>query len=388
MAAGLEAPDPLELAARLIRCRSVTPADDGAMTILIDQLQALGFSVTPYDFDGVRNIYARLGDKAPDFCFAGHTDVVPAGDVTAWAHGPFDANIEDGKLWGRGAADMKGAIAAFIGAAARYSAKTDPLPGSISLLITGDEEGEAVNGTKRVLAALDEAGERFDHCLVGEPSNPHYLGEEIKNGRRGSLNAIITVTGTQGHVAYPERAQNPIPPLIDIINRLYARLLDDGTDDFQPSNLEVTSIDVDNPAHNIIPERASARLNIRFNVTHTGAQLRRWIETEARAEEAAHGCRVDLDLRVMGEAFLTPPGDFTTLLQDAVEEVAGTRPALTTGGGTSDARFIKAFAPVAEFGLAGASMHKVNEHVPTQDIETLSAIYERILERYFSAFGV
>ncbi len=387
MSDGADSIDPLALAQALIRCRSVTPLDDGALDILQAQLETLGFFIKRYPFDEVDNLYARIGTGVPNFCFAGHTDVVPTGNPDDWRDDPFGAAVRDGVLWGRGAADMKGAIAAFIAAAQRHLSH-NPLYGSISLLITGDEEGEGINGTKRVLKALAEEGETITHCLVGEPSNPKALGDEIKNGRRGSLNGIITIKGQQGHVAYPERAQNPIPPLITMINRLYARLLDDGVPGFQPSNLEVTSIDVDNPAHNIIPAAASARFNIRFNVAHTGAQLCDWIEEEARAAEREHACAVLLDLNVMGEAFLTPPGPFTTLLQKAVEEVTGRRPALTTGGGTSDARFIKDYAPVAEFGLTGASMHKANEHVPISDIHQLSEIYERILVLYFKEFEV
>jgi succinyl-diaminopimelate desuccinylase len=361
--------------------------DDGALDILQNQLEALGFTVKRYQFGDVGNLYARLGTGVPNFCFAGHTDVVPAGDKDDWDDDPFAGHVRDNQLWGRGAADMKGAIAAFIAATERYL-RHNSLYGSISLLITGDEEGVAVDGTQRVLKELAKDGEVIDHCLVGEPSNPKALGDEIKNGRRGSLNGIITVKGQQGHVAYPERAQNPIPLLITIINRLYARLLDDGVKGFQPSNLEVTSIDVDNPAHNIIPASASARFNIRFNVAHTGAQLCDWIEQEARAAEREHPCAVLLDLSVMGEAFLTKPGSFTTVLQNAVEEVTGRRPALTTGGGTSDARFIKNYAPVAEFGLTGASMHKINEHVAVSDIHNLSTIYERVLDLYFKEFEV
>ncbi|PHS25528.1 MAG: succinyl-diaminopimelate desuccinylase [Robiginitomaculum sp.] len=379
--------DPLTLAQALIRCRSVTPLDDGALDILQTQLESLGFVVKRYPFGDVDNLYARLGTGVPNFCFAGHTDVVPTGNPDDWQDDPFAAKVRDGVLWGRGAADMKGAIAAFIAAAQRHLSRND-LYGSISLLITGDEEGEGINGTKRVLKTLAEEGETISHCLVGEPSNPKALGDEIKNGRRGSLNGIITIKGQQGHVAYPERAQNPIPPLITVINRLYARLLDDGVPGFQPSNLEVTSIDVDNPAHNIIPAAASARFNIRFNVAHTGAQLCDWIEEEARAAERVHACAVLLDLNIMGEAFLTPPGTFTTVLQNAVQDVTGRRPALTTGGGTSDARFIKDYAPVAEFGLTGASMHKANEHVPVSDIHQLSEIYERVLALYFKEYEV
>ncbi len=378
---------PLQLAQKLIQCRSVTPADDGALTVLGDALQGLGFRVQRHDFDGIGNLYARLGDAAPNFCFAGHTDVVPPGQDSAWQEPPFAARVRDGMLWGRGAADMKGAIAAFVCAAGRFAASCETLPGSISLLITGDEEGEAVNGTKRVLQALAARGERINHCLVGEPSNPAALGDAIKNGRRGSLNARITITGQQGHVAYPERAQNPVPVLTRLLHRLQDTLPGGEVEGFQPSNLEVTSIDVDNPAHNVIPAAAHARFNIRFNTSLSGADLCDWIAAEANAIAARHECQARLDLRVMGEAFLTPPGPFTSLLQDAVEAVCGRRPALSTGGGTSDARFIKDYAPVAEFGLAGASMHKVNEHVPLADLERLSAIYERILQLYFSRFG-
>ena len=380
-------PEPLALARALIRCRSVTPADDGALEVLSAALQDLGFAVQRHDFGPIGNVYARLGTTAPNFCFAGHTDVVPPGPQADWPEPPFGAQVKDGVLWGRGAADMKGAIAAFVCAAGRFAAAHDLLPGSISLLITGDEEGEAVNGTKKLLQALAAKGERFDHCLVGEPSNPSTLGEAIKNGRRGSLNARITVSGQQGHVAYPEQAQNPVPALMAILHHLQDQLPGEDVTGFQPSNLEVTSIDVENPAHNVIPAAARGRFNIRFNTAFTGADLCTWIEREAHTIARRHGCEAALDLRVMGEAFLTPPGPFTTLLQDAVKAVCGRRPALSTGGGTSDARFIKDYAPVAEFGLAGASMHKAGEHVPVADIEHLSAIYEHVLERYFTRFA-
>jgi succinyl-diaminopimelate desuccinylase len=388
---GADKLDPLALARDLIRCRSITPLDDGALGIVQDVLESLGFVVKRYPFGDVDNLYARLGTGVPNFCFAGHTDVVPVGKEADWQDHPFEAVVRDGMLWGRGAADMKGAIAAFIAAAQQYLSR-HVLYGSISLLITGDEEGEGKNGTKRVLQALADEGESITHCLVGEPSNPNALGDEIKNGRRGSLNGVITVEGQQGHVAYPERAQNPIPVLMNIINRLYARLLDDkapeGVEGFQPSNLEVTSIDVDNAAHNIIPASASARFNIRFNVAHTGAQLCEWIEQEAHKEETEHACEIKLDLNIMGEAFLTPAGTFTSLLQNAVEQVTGRRPALTTGGGTSDARFIRNYAPVAEFGLTGASMHKINEHVAVQDIQDLTEVYVRVLKLYFEEFEI
>jgi succinyl-diaminopimelate desuccinylase len=282
---------------------------------------------------------------------------------------------------------MKSAIAAFVAAVARYRGAHGEPPGSIALLITGDEEGPAEDGTKKLLAAVTEQGERFDHCLVGEPTNPSALGETIKAGRRGSLNGVITVTGRQGHVAYPEKAENPIPPLMDLLSRLTARTLDEGAPHFQHSNLEITSIDVDNPAHNVIPGRARAKFNIRFNTRHAGADLKRWIADEAAAVRSHFMGEIDLDLRVTGEAFLTRPGPFTDLLKEAVAAETGREPALTTGGGTSDARFIKDYAPVAEFGLVGATMHQVDERVAVADIEALTRVYQRVLERYFEVFA-
>ncbi|MCF6293959.1 MAG: succinyl-diaminopimelate desuccinylase [Robiginitomaculum sp.] len=372
--------DPIKLTCDLIACASVTPKDAGAMDILQQALESIGFTVTRMPFDDVDNLYARRGKFGRNFCFAGHTDVVPAGKLQDWVSPPFEPTITDGVLVGRGAADMKGGIAAFISAISEFETDT----GSISLLITGDEEGDAINGTQKVLAALAAKGEKIDHCLVGEPTNPTRMGQEIKNGRRGSINTIVTVTGKQGHVAYPNRAKNPVPPLIALVNQLYARLLDDGNDDFQASNLEVTSIDVGNAAHNIIAQSATARFNIRFNTNHTGKQLQQWINNEAQIVRQNYDCDIDLDIRIMGEAFITKPGKFTTILQNAVESETGNRPALTTGGGTSDARFIRQFAEVAEFGLIGKSMHKVNEQVLVDDILTLKNIYVRVLKNYFS----
>lgn len=379
--------DPLPLARALIRAPSVTPDDSGALDALQSALETLGFACTRYPFGEVDNLYARLGTAAPVFCFAGHTDVVPAGDSGAWTRDPFAADIEDGTLWGRGAADMKGAIAAFVAAVARYREERGEPAGSIALLITGDEEGPAVNGTKKLLEAVTAGGQRFDHCLVGEPTNPSSLGETIKIGRRGSLNGVITVTGRQGHVAYPDKADNPIPPLLDLLSRLKARTLDDGAPHFQPSNLEITSIDVDNHAHNVIPARASAKFNIRFNTAHQGKDLTAWIEREAAASWLGFEGRIELDLKVTGEAFLTRTSAYTDLLKAAVTEETGFEPAMTTGGGTSDARFIKDYAPVAEFGLVGATMHQVDERVPVGDIETLTRIYLAILTRYFEVFA-
>lgn len=385
--ATLDLLDPLPLAARLIQAASVTPRDDGALDALGEALEALGFSVRRYTFGEVPNLYARLGEAAPVFCFAGHTDVVPEGAPEAWAKPPFSGVVEDGVLWGRGAADMKGAIAAMVAACARHLEAAGRPPGSIAFLITGDEEGPAVDGTKRLLEAIAADGETLDHCLVGEPTNPGRLGETIKVGRRGSLNAVVTVTGRQGHVAYPHLADNPVPVLIDFLSRLQTRTLDEGAPHFQASNLEVTSIDVGNAAHNVIPAEACAKFNIRFNTRHGGEDLKRWIEGEAKAAGVTFAGRIDLDLKVTGEAFLTRPGPFTELLKQAVTEETGTEPALTTGGGTSDARFIKDYAQVAEFGLVGATMHQVDERVDAADVETLARIYQRILQRYFEVFA-
>ena len=377
--------DPLALAQALIQCRSVTPNDAGALDVMQSALEALGFACRRLPFEDVDNLYARLGDASPCFLFAGHTDVVPAGEDAAWRQPPFAANTIDGVLWGRGAADMKGALAAMIAAVARHLDNHDPASGSIAFLITGDEEGLAINGTKRALIALEADGERFDHCLVGEPTNPAVLGDMIKSGRRGSLNCKLSVIGRQGHVAYPERAENPIPVLLALLDRLNARVLDEGHPPFPPSNLELTSIDVGNPTTNVIPAIAMANFNIRFNVQHTGDELTRWIEDEVALRDLNFDGQITAEFHVTGEAFLTPAGDFTTLLQDAIEAETGRRPALNTGGGTSDARFIHHYCPVAEFGLVGATMHQIDERVPVCDIEALANIYTSILSRYFKA---
>jgi succinyl-diaminopimelate desuccinylase len=379
--------DPIPLARRLIQAPSVTPKDAGALDVLSEALEALGFVCQRFKFEEVDNLYARLGSAAPVFCFAGHTDVVPAGDDAAWSRGPFEAEIADDVLWGRGAADMKGAIAAMVAGVARHLQSQGAPAGSIAFLITGDEEGPAVNGTKKLLKAITDKGEKLDHCLVGEPTNPHVLGDTIKVGRRGSLNGVITVTGQQGHVAYPEKAENPIPVLIDLLNRLTTRTLDEGAPHFQPSNLEVTTIDVGNAPHNVIPARASAKFNIRFNTAQSGDDLKQWIREEAAAAETGTFCEIALDLTVTGDAFLTKTGPFTSLLRDAVKDHTGREPALTTGGGTSDARFIKDYCPVAEFGLVGETMHQVDERVPVSDVTGLAAIYADVLDRYFKTFS-
>ena len=381
--------DAVAFASALIKRPSVTPADAGALDTLQHALESIGFTCKRYPFGDrearVDNLYARLGTSAPNFCFAGHTDVVPAGDESKWAQDPFAGKVEDGQLLGRGAADMKGAIAAFVGAVSDLLSSGWTPQGSISFLITGDEEGPAINGTKKLLKAIADEGETIDHCLVGEPTNPNQMGEMVKNGRRGSFNADITVTGKQGHVAYPHLAINPVPTLLRILSKLQLRHLDDGSEFFQPSNLEITTVDVGNPTENMIPETAKARFNIRFNTEHSGASLTQWVEGILAEARQGFGGRVDIQIRVSGESFLTPPGKLTDIIQDAAENILGRRPELSTSGGTSDARFITNYAPVAEFGLVGATMHQVNERVDIADIDTLAAIYKDVLRRYFSS---
>lgn len=374
--------DPVALAQSLIRCPSVTPRDAGALDVLEAALKQLGFETHRLTFghwpDGpVHNLFARIGSDGPHFAFAGHTDVVPPGDVASWSVDPFAAEIADGQLVGRGAADMKGAIAAFVVAVMRHRERNPG--GSISFVITGDEEGPATFGTAPLLEWMEANGHVPDVCLVGEPTSVRALGDTVKVGRRGSLNAWITVLGAQGHVAYPHRADNPITRLVRILDRLKLRLLDEGSDWFDPSNLEVTDIEVGNPATNVIPAKAKARLNIRFNDRHRGAELRDWIAAVAAEEAPAH----ELDVRISGEAFFTPPGAFSDVIAAAIEAETGARPDLSTSGGTSDARFIRRLCPVVEFGLVGTSMHKVDEMVPVADIERLARIYEGILLRYF-----
>jgi succinyl-diaminopimelate desuccinylase len=376
--------DPVALARELIRQPSVTPADAGAMDVVERALKNLGFSCRRMRFGEIENLYARRGTARPNLCFAGHTDVVPPGDLGAWRHAPFAGDIEDNVLHGRGAVDMKSAIAAFIAAVSTIEGEP---AGSISLLITGDEEGHAEHGTKAVVAALAAEGEVIDHCLVGEPTSTARLGDMIKIGRRGSINAEIVVKGVQGHVAYPDRAANPAPVLVRYLAALQARELDDGHAGFQPSNLEITSIDVGNPATNVIPARASAKVNIRFNPAHSGASLAGWLQTEAAAAGAEFGGKVTVTTRISGEAFLTEPGAFTNLAARVVEAVTEQRPELSTSGGTSDARFIRALCPVVEFGLVGSTMHKVDEQAPVAEIRSLTAVYARLIEDYFAAFG-
>jgi succinyl-diaminopimelate desuccinylase len=372
--------DPVELARDLIRCPSVTPADAGTMSIVERALTGIGFSCRRMTFGGIENLYARRGNGGANLCFAGHTDVVPPGEEAAWRYPPFEAALDGDALHGRGAADMKSAIACFIAAASRRQTR-----GSISMLITGDEEGDAEYGTKAVVAALQAEGELIDHCLVGEPTSVARLGDMIKIGRRGSVSAHVVVEGVQGHVAYPDRAANPAPVLVRYLAAVQARMLDEGYPGFQPSNLEITSIDIGNPAGNVIPARASARLNVRFNPAHTGASLSAWLRAQGEAAGQDFNGAVTVTPKVSGEAFLTEPGSFTAVVAGAVEAVAGVRPELSTTGGTSDARFIRALCPVVEFGLVGATMHKVDEQASVADIRMLTEVYERIVEDYFSA---
>jgi succinyl-diaminopimelate desuccinylase len=389
--------DPIALAQALIRCPSVTPADAGALDALMRALAPVGFACRRMAFEApgtarIDNLYAKLSGKRPGkgpdkrpgkhVCFAGHSDVVPVGKREAWRVDPFGAEIIDGRLYGRGAADMKGAIAAFAAAAARFVAERNgDFAGAISLLITGDEEGPSVNGTKPMLQALAAEGERFDACLVGEPTNPKRLGEMAKIGRRGSWTGHLTVKGVQGHIAYPHLADNPTHRLARMIVALTERPLDPGTAHFEPSTLQVSTIDVGNPATNVIPAEARASFNSRFNDGFTPASL----EAEVRRRLDSIGGQYDLRVECSGVSFVTPPGPLSDLVSEAVQAVTGLAPELSTTGGTSDARFIKDYCPVIEFGLTGQTMHKVDENVAITDILQLSDIYHRILESYFDA---
>ncbi|MFC0383937.1 succinyl-diaminopimelate desuccinylase [Muricoccus vinaceus] len=367
--------DPLPVAQALIRCASVTPADAGAMAVLEGALAPLGFDCTRLRFGETENLFAirRSGGNGPHLCFAGHTDVVPPGE--GWRHGPFEAALEDGILYGRGAVDMKGGVAAFVAAAADAVADGTADRGTLSFLITGDEEGEATDGTTRVLDWMAENHLVPDMCLVGEPTSKARLGDTIKVGRRGSVSAAITVLGTQGHVAYPERADNPVHRLVRVLHRLAAEPLDAGTDWFQPSTLQVTTVDVGNAAGNIVPAQAAARLNIRFNDTHTAASLEAWIRGILAEEAPRHEARFSCS----GEAFLTKPGPFVEALRRAVRDATGEEGALDTGGGTSDARFITRLCPVAELGAVGTTMHKVDECTPVEELRRLSLLYGAVI---------
>src|SRR5579862_1990055 len=379
--------DPIALARALIRCPSVTPEDAGALGVVEQALRGIGFSCTRLRFESsgtapIENLYARIGTSRPNFCFAGHSDVVPPGDASLWHADPFAAEIRDGMLYGRGAADMKSAVAAFAAAASRHLQK--PLLGSISLLITGDEEGPAVNGTAKVLQWMAEKGEHIDHCIVGEPTAAAHAGDTIKIGRRGSMRVDFAVRGVQGHTAYPQRAVNPIPILATIVSRIARERLDDGTPNFQPSTLAFTTFDVGNPASNVSPAAARAAANIRFNDLHSPESLRHRLVEIAEAVTREMGGTVEIGIDAGALPFVTEPGKFTDLLVGAIKRATGRAPELSTTGGTSDARFIKNTCPVAEVGLTGTTMHKVDECVPVAEIENLTAIYEAILHDYFA----
>ena len=372
--------DALALAQQLIRCPSVTPAAAGAMAILEAELKKLGFACHRLKFGDIENLYARLGSEAPNFCFAGHTDVVPPGE--GWSHDPFTAEIEDGVLYGRGAADMKSAIAAFVAASERVI-KAGPVKGSISFLITGDEEGTAVNGTPKILAWLKDRNEKLDHCVVGEPTSSTRAGDTLKIGRRGSINFTIVATGVQGHVGYPQKAKNPIPVLAQLVSQLSEHVLDKGNAHFDPSSLSFTSMDVGNEATNVIPGAARAMFNIRFNDKHTPESLIGWVTDRSDRLAKESGCAIAISHQVSGTAFVTPPGKFTQMVSDTVASVTGQAPFFSTTGGTSDARFIKDFCPVVELGLAGATMHKKDECVAVSEIAALTDIYAALLTAYF-----
>lgn len=379
------ATDPVALLQALIRCPSVTPVDEGALGVLEASLKPMGFACErmPFSTPGtpdVDNLYARLGNEGAPLCFAGHTDVVPPGSPDDWSHPPFAADIVGDVMIGRGAVDMKGAIAAFAAAVGRYLEENGPpKTGSIAFLITGDEEGPAHNGTKRMLAKLADRGEKLGACIVGEPTNPNHLGEMLKIGRRGSLSGILRVQGVQGHVAYPAQAQNPIHPLVQMLHELTAEPLDEGSDHFQPTSLQLTSVDVGNPTHNLIPAAAKAHFNVRFNDLHTSADVTSWV----RERLDRVGYPYDLEIMVSGESFLTPPGKLSDLMAAAAKAETNRDPDLSTTGGTSDARFIKDHCPVIEFGLISEWAHKVDEQVRLDELEGLTRIYRRFLDTWF-----
>ena len=384
------AADPIAIACDLIRCPSVTPADAGAIGVLERLLGEAGFTVHRLTFSepgtpDIDNLYARIGSEGPHLVFAGHTDVVPAGDDQAWRHGAFSGDVMDGELYGRGSVDMKGAIACSVAAVLDHlAARGGKLSGSISFLITGDEEGPAVNGTVKLLQWTAARGEKFDHCILGEPSNVEALGDCIKIGRRGSLSGTLIVDGVQGHVAYPHRASNPVPDIAALITALSTEPLDHGSAHFQPTNLEFVTVDVGNPAWNVIPAQARARFNIRYNDCHSEQSLKELVETRtAKASGNRVRARIEWEPSNAG-VFITSPGPFTDTVVEAIAAVTGRKPDLNTGGGTSDARFITHYCPVLEFGLVGQTMHQVDERAPVADLERLTDIYRRVLDRYFA----
>ncbi|SLN62039.1 Succinyl-diaminopimelate desuccinylase [Falsiruegeria litorea R37] len=377
--------DAAQLTADLIRCPSVTPDEGGALVLLAEKLSAAGFECTRVDRGAVSNLFARWGAKghARTFGFNGHTDVVPLGDEAAWTMAPFGADEKDGFMYGRGATDMKSGVAAFAAAAVDYVTQTPP-DGAVILTITGDEEGDAIDGTTALLDYMDAEGEAMSVCLVGEPTCPDTMGEMIKIGRRGSMTAWFTVTGVQGHSAYPHRAKNPLPALARLMDRLASHELDQGTDHFDASTLAVVTMDTGNPATNVIPAQCTAAVNIRFNDTHTGAGLTDWLQAEVDQVAQAFGVEIGMKVKISGESFLTPPGELSDLVAASVEAETGIKPELSTTGGTSDARFVKNHCPVVEFGLVGRTMHQVDERVEVAQIHQLKGIYARILRDYFA----
>lgn len=377
--------DPVELTAKLVRCASVTPANEGALEILEEVLTQAGFECAWADRGGIRNLFARWGTKGNGkaFGFNGHTDVVPIGNPDDWTMPPFGAEIKDGIMYGRGTTDMKSGVAAFVAAAVDFVQQTPP-DGSVVITITGDEEGASIDGTTALLEFMEQNGERMDVCLVGEPTCPERMGDMIKIGRRGSMTAWFTVTGKQGHSAYPHRANNPLPAMVRLMDRLASQELDQGTDHFDASTLAVVTVDTGNPATNVIPAKCASAVNIRFNDTHSGASLTAWLESEVAQIRVAYGVQIDMQIKISGESFITPPGALSTLVSNAVAAETGITPELSTTGGTSDARFVKSHCPVVEFGLVGQSMHQVDEHVKVEHIQQLKAIYARILRDYYA----
>ena len=378
----------LQLAKELIRFPSVTPVDAGIMSFLEKKLKQLGFKTKVLEFreknsKPVKNLYARLGNKSPNFCYAGHLDVVPAGNLKDWTVNPFKPSIKKGHLIGRGANDMKSSIAAFVAAISNFIENYSDFKGSISLLITGDEEGVAINGTKKVVEYLKKRKEKIDFCLVGEPTNPSKLGEMIKIGRRGSMNGRLTITGVQGHVAYPQRANNPSTALVQILKEIKDIKFDQGTKDFQATNLEITKININNTADNVIPGLATATFNIRFNNKHSSTSLKNKVNKVIKKISAKNKSKYKIEYSVSGEAFLTNPNKTTFMIQDIIKKITKIKPKLSTTGGTSDARFIRKIAPCLEFGLVGKTMHKVDEAVSLSDLKKLTLIYSNILKNYF-----
>jgi len=373
----------LKLAKELIRRPSITPKDAGTINLLAKNLKSLGFKCQIINFKNIKNLYAKLGKSKPNFCYAGHTDVVPPGNINEWTVNPFKPIVKNNKLIGRGANDMKASIACFVSAVSKFKTKNKKFKGSISLLITGDEEGIAINGTKRVVKYLKKKREKINFCLVGEPTNPNRLGEMIKIGRRGSITGRLTVIGTQGHVAYPYRANNPSNAIIKILKKIKEIKLDRGTKDFQPSNLEITKINIDNHADNVIPGEANAVFNIRFNNKHSSSSLKRKLNAIIKSSVKKAKCKFIIKYEVSGEAFLTKPNKTTFMIQNIIKKITKIKPRLSTAGGTSDARFIRKIAPCLEFGLVGKTMHKIDESVPLSDLKKLTNIYLNILENYF-----